>query len=468
MMRLPKLCVFISAWAFAALRVCCCDAQGLDYWIALDRETDLPSLAVTLRYAGGPAGADRLTLPARFTGDRQSLRDFRLRVRGGAWRYTPDSMAIDIAYPPGDTVTLSYRVAAHQPFLTTGITLTPSLFVAPGFAFLAAPQWEQYRPRIRFAESDYRAVLPDAHYPDLRWLETLCTGGGAYRYVQRGLLELWIAGDEWPFADTELLEMLYMADQAQQQLWRVSTPTPLSLALTPLPPPPVMAQGGTAATLGPSGIQLGDGLSCFAHPQSLSGAGDLEHLLHHETTHRYIGGNIREGADAGSRHWAWLTEGFTEYMALQSRIVAGSLRPKEYAALLNDAYLRPYYLSPLANVENTRIAAHYAEPAYAEIAYLRGCILAFYLDMRMQKRNGMRLADVMTATARAFGEQGKSLERDFDFFSKKISAALGTDFAPIYQKHILRGEPIRDFVTPAGMSLRFESDGVPVLSIREE
>lgn len=463
----PKLRALVF-WAFATLRVCCVNAQGLDYWVAFEREVEPACLVVTLRYVGGATGSDRLTLPAWFNGDTRSLHDFRLRVRGSAWRYAPDSATIDVIYPPGDTVLLSYRVAAYRPFTTTGLTLTPSFFVAPGFAFLVAPQWERFQPRIRFAQADCRALLPDeVNYPDLRWLETLCVGG-AYRRLQGELAEVWITGESWPFADGDLLQMLENVEQAQRQLWRVASDAPLSLALTPTPPPPVAAQGGSAAHSGPSGIQLGSGLSCFAYPQSLNGVADLEHLLHHEAAHRRIGGDIREGAEFGNRRWAWMTEGFTEYMALQSRLRAGRLSVGQYVALLNEAYLRPYYASALSHIDNAQICARYSDPAYAEIAYLRGCILAFYLDMRMQKRDGTRLSDVLADLARAFGEQGRSMERDFDFFSKKISAPLGSDFMPIYQKHILRGEPIRNFILPPNLSVRFDAGAVPVLSVQGE
>lgn len=81
----------------------------------------------------------------------------------------------------------------------------------------------------------------------------------------------------------------------------------------------------------------------------------------------------------------WLTEGFTDYYALQSLLKSRTITLKDYIDEYNDVLLS-YYTSPTKNVRNTVIGKYYwGDYSYIrDLPYQRGMILAHNWNARIK------------------------------------------------------------------------------------
>lgn len=72
-----------------------------------------------------------------------------------------------------------------------------------------------------------------------------------------------------------------------------------------------------------------------------------------------------------------------------------------------DGRIRDYYSSPVKNLSNKEIVARYAEDSVNQLPYVRGPILALWLDsqIRKQSRNKVSLDTVMLTLVRQASEQ---------------------------------------------------------------
>src|SRR5260370_42484424 len=106
----------------------------------------------------------------------------------------------------------------------------------------------------------------------------------------------------------------------------------------------------------------------------------------------------------------WLAEGFTVYYADVLRLRAGFLSLPEYVERVNRR-IRDYESSPVKNRTNKEIVTRYAENSVDQLPYVRGPIVALWLDapIRTQARHELSLDAVMLTLARQ-GTENPAME----------------------------------------------------------
>lgn len=110
---------------------------------------------------------------------------------------------------------------------------------------------------------------------------------------------------------------------------------------------------------------------------------DKYYLLYaHENLHNWIGGKLKNNQDEELNYW-W-SEGFTDYYARVLALRSGGISMEKFIEELNN-FFQSYYLSPVLNAANIRIAQDFWKNYDVErLPYLRGFMFAIYLNYQIK------------------------------------------------------------------------------------
>src|SRR5260370_22594002 len=161
----------------------------------------------------------------------------------------------------------------------------------------------------------------------------------------------------------------------------------------------------------------------------------------------------------------WLAGGFSVYYADVLLLRAGLLSLPEYVERVNRR-IREYESSPVKNRTNKEIVNRYAENSVDELPYVRGPIVALWLDgqIREQSRNKLSLDAVMLTLARQ-GTENPAMELS----SERVLRVARKYLNRTSRKKLLRlveegvSIPIPDF--PKNPCIRLASEELPLFDL---
>jgi predicted metalloprotease with PDZ domain len=462
-------------------------------WAGPERLADL---RITLRVVGDADGSTTFQVPNVYGGATdlyRCVRHLRATERGQVLRYDADSTQVVVQHPPGREVRLTYQLRqdflgewpsteqAFRPIIQPSFfhVLGATLFVVPSSTdgYAVSVEWVGFPAKWLIHNSfgaDERRQTWQAD--DLVWFESVFVGGTDWRrhtvYIRERPVHLVLRGTDWDFSDTSLLRLLEQTVECQRQFWADYDIGYYTVTLLPLavPPQPAGTGGFSYAYLGTG---LRQSFAAFATPVRGMTAASLQHMLHHELMHHWIGGQIRNGGPPNDMTLAWLSEGFTEYFAYKNRLRCGAMSPEAYAEEVNERFFRGLWTSPQRTAPNSAIARDFfTNPELGLLPYTRGFVLAWYLDRTIAaKSNGREsLDDVMRACLAHYrGAADVDLTTDFDFFLKKISAAAGINSRVWHQQYVVEGQFLSAHLlgVPDGFILTVDADGFPSLSVKK-
>ena len=111
-------------------------------------------------------------------------------------------------------------------------------------------------------------------------------------------------------------------------------------------------------------------------------------LFAHEHLHNWIGGKIRNNTQEELNYW-W-TEGFTDYYSRVIALRSGEILIDDFILECNE-FLKNYYLSPVINEPNIRIAQDFWKDYDVEkLPYYRGFVFAIYLNDLIKKHDATK------------------------------------------------------------------------------
>lgn len=221
------------------------------------------------------------------------------------------------------------------------------------------------------------------------------------RDVRGGLLRVATYGDDWPFTDEELVDLIERVVVAEREF--VDDFTFPYFLVTAVPAGP----RATPQSLSLAGIRLTDSVALFLAPGTLLRTDPVhrEHVLRqlaHECFHTWNGGKIVFAQPEEACYW--FSEGFTEFYASRLLRRTGLIDDASWMDGTNQA-LKLLWLSPVATASATTIVRDlWSSYEIQLLTLLRGEITALALDEEIRRVSG--------------GE--KSLD---DFFREVLAAA---------------------------------------------
>ena len=107
----------------------------------------------------------------------------------------------------------------------------------------------------------------------------------------------------------------------------------------------------------------------------------------------------------------WFTEGFTSYYGAMTLLCDGTLSPSGFVRVMN-AEIARYYANPAAHrARLTSTDGYFERPEIKELAYNKGMLLAWLMDLRIRHlAPGRSLGDFMKAVM-VFSARGETFER---------------------------------------------------------
>ncbi|MGB2625465.1 MAG: hypothetical protein WAK20_01640 [Candidatus Acidiferrum sp.] len=190
----------------------------------------------------------------------------------------------------------------------------------------------------------------------------------------------------------------------------------------------------------------------------------VQYLLAHESFHAWNPhkmGAVRE-PEADEK---WFTEGFTVYYSDVLLLRSGLLLLPDYIENINRR-IRDYETSAVMNLSNKEIVARYDEYTVNQLPYVRGPILALWLDseIRRQSKSKSSLDSVMRGLVHdesKHPEMELSSERVF----RAVSKYLNHDASESFQKLVLDGGPIPIPEFPVNSCVHLSEEQVSVFDL---
>ncbi len=432
------------------------EARPLAYELATRRTDKALEFHVRLRFTGDASGRTPLVLPSQWGGqDRlfEAIRD--LRAVGGRIEDGDSESARVIAHDPAAAITVSYRFVQDRAveFSDHGRTrrpiLTPDYFHFIGHGAFVHPAWQD--------DAERRITLHWKGLPE-GWslAHSFGAGAGAARQdlditIDQMLHALYVGGDfrahrilvrerpvvvgvrgEWDFSDEAYTSLVAGIVRAQRDFWDDHEFPHFLVTMIPIGTT-CCSFGGTSVTNAfATFIATDDGLDMR-----------MKHLLAHELLHTWIGQRMRNHSSPGEPEALlyWFSEGFTDYYTREILRRAGLISLEEYVEDLNRK-IHDYWISPVRNEPNTRIAEDYWKDRYVQkLPYLRGELLARRWDTALRERSKGRvtLDDLMRDLLRATTPGDRIT---FDRIASAVRVRLETDVREDLETFIGKGETI--------------------------
>ena len=272
--------------------------------------------------------------------------------------------------------------------------------------------------------------------------------GGDFRLhqvdVQNRPVAIAIRG-EWSFTDNEATSQIQQIIGVEREFWR-DYDFPYFLATLA----PFEKQGQSS-----DGTAFANAFWLFLGQTKFSYG--VQNLLAHESFHAWNPhkmGAVRE-PEANEK---WFTEGFTVYYSDVLLLRSGLLPLPDYIENVNRR-IRDYESSPVKNLSNEEIVLRYDENSVNGLPYLRGPILALWLDseIRSQSKSKSSLDSVMRGLVHDESKH-PAMELSSERVLRAVSKYLSHDASKRFQRLVLDGGPIPmpEFHTNSCMQLRDE------------
>ncbi len=261
--------------------------------------------------------------------------------------------------------------------------------------------------------------------------------GGDFRLLEDKIKDnrvILASRGEWvPFGEEEAMDILMETLKAQRRFWQDHSQEFFTVTLRPME-----LEKGSAF----QGTGLNNSFAASISNNEYTDLKQLVYLFNHELQHNWIGQEIRN-EDEEAQYW--FSEGFTEYFTIKNIVgnrIAG-LDESYFLQQINQT-IRNLYTSPVKDVANSEINYEnfWADMNYGKLPYYRGCIYAFYLDLRITElSNGQKkLDDLMRDILYDAKEDGQQLNHAY--FVSQLETYLGTDGETEFEQYIEAGKPI--------------------------
>jgi len=378
--------------------------RHLRYEITYSAHAGTPCLDVTLTLVGGTDGISLLALPPSLTpgGAYPNVSGVRVTSPRATIADADKPQVKRLTYPPGQSVTLDYRVTVtdtgqqmeqgyspqvagdhlsilgHQLFALPALSANTPLTVAvdwslpAGWALADSYGVQQLRQTFTATPETLQGSVWAAG--DYRVPHTLIRGKPVYLAV-RG---------KWPIPDEQMLATFSRIIGREREFWHDDT-APYYL---------VVLNSSDSDIVGMSFVN-----SFYEAAPPAEGLSPVtEHVFAHEAFHAWLPHRITL---AGPPHtYDWFYEGFTDYYARLFLLRGGLLSPQQYTDDCN-AKIRDYVSSPFRNISGPQFRRELghrgSDYRVLRIAYLRGDLLAQHWNalIRLSSHGRYSLDDVM-------------------------------------------------------------------------
>src|SRR5260370_33164295 len=284
--------------------------------------------------------------------------------------------------------------------------------------------------------------------------EALFAGGDfRVRRVTLGDQSLVVAiRGKWSFTDEEAVAQIQKILEAEREFWHDHD---FPYYLVTLKPYDVRSgsSDGSALTNG-----------CWLYLGGDSFSYDVQYLLAHEGFHAWnphkMG--VMKGLGVSEK---WFAEGFTVYYADVLLLRAGLLSLPEYVERVNRR-IRDYESSPVKNLTNKKIVTRYEENSVDQLPYVRGPMVALWLDAQIREQSGNKLSlDAVMLTLARQGTENPAMELS----SERVLRVAGKYLKPTSRKQLSRlveegaSIPIPDF--PKNPCIRLATEELPLFDL---
>lgn len=396
--------------AVLALGLCACAAAGSDVdplgqdsvEYAFELET-VPTtvVRVSIRVAGDVDGTTRFEAPASWGGVddcRRFVHAFEVRdASGSSCPVRADAAhGWTAEHEPGALLEARYELRPATPDSLSEIrtrfepVVRPDLFHLIGDVGLVYPErLDRDRPIdvrlcwVGFRERGWEVVSSFDGEGERLWLPLLAFRHAVFlagrirmheRAVPGGRLRVALVGEEWPFADERLVDLVEQVVGLERRFTGDFDDPTFLVTVVPT------GARATPQSLSIGGTALRNSLALSLAPGTLLDS-DPEHraqvleLVAHEVFHAWNGNEI-EATDA------WFSEGFTEFFASRLLRRAGLIDDARWASAL-DRELRSLWLAPVPSgpADDESLQAS---------AFHRGIVVALVLDEEIRRVSGDR------------------------------------------------------------------------------
>lgn len=330
-----------------------------------------------------------------------------------------------------ERIALSYRIERNQRHRSGSnrdhyrAIVTPDLFHAVGHNALILPrhlpgpwqlelrwllpeQWQAASSLTASADTRRVEVMPEE-------LASSLLIAGKIRLLKRMVHEqpvyVAIHGDRWQFRDEAFADLVQRVLTTQREFF----------ADYAFPHYLVSVLGvGEAIDNGYSlnGTRLHRNFALFMNPNATLAADSpvadaVESLLMHETFHEWNGGQLASDPAVKEGELYWFTEGFTNFYTRKLLQRSGLRNAAETLRSANEL-LHDYHFSPVRDQGNAVIAEQFwSSDAVQRLPYLRGDVLAVYLDLAIRQRSaGQHSLDDLMFSLLTASRQGRPLTAD--------------------------------------------------------
>ena len=448
-------------WVWASLLLLCgarLEAETprtLQYAFDL-RDTSSPR--ITLEFRAEPGGQQDVLLPSIWAGQghlERAVQGLTL-LSAGSLAATDDPARYLLRAKPGSQVRLSYELVQdwsgplNHP-LEHRVIAGPELLQFNGENGLVHPALGVQTPvTVRFQFTGLPAgetlVTSFGLGSEQRfrgdWLDVLNALFTAATLRTRtievgGKPVLFAVHGTWSFSDEQAAHTVAAILGAERGFWQEAGPPFFAVVLAQY------AQGGS----GGSGFT--NMFNLFLNPGETLGA-ETERLIAHEAFHAWNPGGL--GLLVDSEKLAWFGEGFTDFYAERLLLRAGLLKEADVLERLNRT-LREYTLSPERTRTNAALlAADQDDPAVYHQPYLRGELVAIWLDREIrQQRGGRRSLDDVMLALRAGRAEPLTAERVFAAAGRLVDPATAGEL----RRYALDGATVPFLPGTLGPCVRF-------------
>jgi predicted metalloprotease with PDZ domain len=433
-------------------------------------------LDVTLEFRGGPEGSAELVLPSNWA-EQSHLEKQVSNLRA----LSSDTVVLPSVLPsvktlrflPNQSVKISYELTkdwegpfvhpkqfravlepTHFEFTTKNALVHPKL--SPIEVVSAHFDWQKL-PEDWTLETSFGADERCQSFTGL-WnkVENALYAAGDFREhhgaVAGQLVVVAIRG-KWSFTDEEFVEQIERIFIVEREFWHDHDFPYYLVTLSPYD----IQSGGSDGSGFTNAYWLfnpwGDTLSY-----------EVQYHLAHEGFHSWNPHKIGIVKEPGARV-KWATEGFTVYYGDVLLLRAGLLPLPEYIEKLNKRIF-DYESLPLKNLTNSELVARYEERSANQLPYVRGPVLALWLDAQIRQRSkGKSSLDTVLLTLARDATKNPALELTSERVLKAAEKELNRKSRKQLWSLVENGDsiPIPDF--PKNPCVRLDSEELPLFDL---
>lgn len=388
-------------------------AQTLAYTFEPVVRDGKTALQVVLEFFGGPTGTDELELPSEWGGSAHleaAITGLQTLSPEVTLFDTADPARKQVRFPPRTLVRIRYDLVKdwsgplrdavrHRPDLSANYLQinTNNALIHPSFGQTTPVHvtfdWQKL-PASWSLVTSFGAEARCQRY-DGPWYavqNALFTAGDfrLHRTTIAGQPLLIAIRGQWPFPDSEAVNQVQTLIGVEREFWRDHRFPYFLVTIAQLE-----REGGSTG-----GSAFTNAFAMYCSPNAKFSYG-VQSLLAHEIFHTWNPYRLGRMPDAG-RTLYWFSEGFSTYYQDIMLLRAGLLSFPDFLSRTN-VLLRDYWRSPAKNISAAQFVERIrSDQSIARLPYLRGAVIALWLDWQIRQSTGGRatLDTMMLAMAR--------------------------------------------------------------------